>query len=72
MLVDAKTDKSEKSDDEPDVIKLIVSQLPACVICLLIEHIAVAKTFGRVNNIDTAECFRHGNVLDEETDHAGG
>ncbi|KAJ5193449.1 hypothetical protein N7449_009591 [Penicillium cf. viridicatum] len=32
------------------VIKLIVSQLPACVICLLIEHIAVSKTFGRVNN----------------------
>ncbi|KAJ5511278.1 sulfate anion transporter [Penicillium expansum] len=33
-----------------DVIKLVVSQLPACVICLLIEHIAVSKTFGRVNN----------------------
>ncbi|KAJ5520991.1 sulfate anion transporter [Penicillium fimorum] len=32
------------------VIKLIVSQLPASVICLLIEHIAVSKTFGRVNN----------------------
>ncbi|KAJ5431784.1 sulfate anion transporter [Penicillium cf. griseofulvum] len=35
---------------KPEVIKLIVSQLPACVICLLIEHIAVSKTFGRVNN----------------------
>ncbi|KAJ5971463.1 sulfate anion transporter [Penicillium vulpinum] len=35
---------------KPDVIKLVVSQLPACVICLLIEHIAVSKTFGRVNN----------------------
>lgn len=33
-----------------DVIKLFVSKLPACVIVLLIEHIAVSKSFGRVNN----------------------
>ncbi|KAJ5781246.1 hypothetical protein N7457_006406 [Penicillium paradoxum] len=33
-----------------DVIKLFISKLPACVIVVLIEHIAVAKSFGRVNN----------------------
>ena len=33
-----------------DVIKLFVPKLPACVIALLIEHIAVSKAFGRVNN----------------------
>lgn len=33
-----------------DVIKLFIPKLPACVIVLLIEHIAVAKSFGRVNN----------------------
>ncbi|KAJ5124971.1 sulfate anion transporter [Penicillium bovifimosum] len=33
-----------------DVIKLFASKLPACVIVLLIEHIAVSKSFGRVNN----------------------
>jgi sodium-independent sulfate anion transporter 11 len=33
-----------------DVIKLFVPKLPACVIALLIEHIAVSKAFGRINN----------------------
>jgi sodium-independent sulfate anion transporter 11 len=33
-----------------DVIKLFAPKLPACVIVLLIEHIAVSKSFGRVNN----------------------
>ncbi|KAJ6086598.1 hypothetical protein N7467_005512 [Penicillium canescens] len=33
-----------------DVIKLFLPKLPACVIVLLIEHIAVSKSFGRVNN----------------------
>jgi sodium-independent sulfate anion transporter 11 len=32
------------------VSKLFVSKLPACVIVLVIEHIAVSKSFGRVNN----------------------
>ncbi|OQD89000.1 hypothetical protein PENANT_c003G05456 [Penicillium antarcticum] len=35
---------------EGDVIKLFLPKLPACVIVLLIEHIAVSKSFGRVNN----------------------
>ncbi|KAJ6167998.1 sulfate anion transporter [Penicillium chrysogenum] len=33
-----------------DVIKLFAPKLPACIIVLLIEHIAVSKSFGRVNN----------------------
>ncbi|KAL1303695.1 hypothetical protein AAFC00_007047 [Neodothiora populina] len=32
------------------IIKIFASQLPASVIVLLIEHIAIAKSFGRVNN----------------------
>ncbi len=32
------------------IIKIFVSQIPALVIVLLIEHIAIAKSFGRVNN----------------------
>lgn len=32
------------------IIKAFVSQLPASVIVILIEHIAIAKSFGRVNN----------------------
>ena len=32
------------------IIKLFASELPATVIVLLIEHIAIAKSFGRVNN----------------------
>ena len=32
------------------IIKLFASELPASVIVLLIEHIAIAKSFGRVNN----------------------
>ncbi|KKK11989.1 hypothetical protein P175DRAFT_0168218 [Aspergillus ochraceoroseus IBT 24754] len=32
------------------IIKTFVSQLPAAVIVLLIEHIAISKSFGRVNN----------------------
>jgi sodium-independent sulfate anion transporter 11 len=35
---------------EGEVIKLFLPKLPACVIVLLIEHIAVSKSFGRVNN----------------------
>ena len=33
-----------------DIIGTFTSQLPAGVIVLLIEHIAIAKSFGRVNN----------------------
>lgn len=33
-----------------DIIKLFTSELPASVIVLLIEHISIAKSFGRVNN----------------------
>jgi sodium-independent sulfate anion transporter 11 len=33
-----------------DIISYFASQLPASVIVLLIEHIAIAKSFGRVNN----------------------
>lgn len=33
-----------------DIIKIFASQLPASVIVLLIEHISIAKSFGRVNN----------------------
>ncbi|KAG9238342.1 putative sulfate permease 2 [Amylocarpus encephaloides] len=32
------------------IIKIFVSDLPATVIVLLIEHIAIAKSFGRINN----------------------
>ncbi|KAL6715840.1 hypothetical protein ACLMJK_006801 [Lecanora helva] len=32
------------------IIKAFVSQLPASIIVILIEHIAIAKSFGRVNN----------------------
>ncbi|KAM3067675.1 hypothetical protein ACMFMG_000011 [Clarireedia jacksonii] len=32
------------------IIKIFVGDLPATVIVLLIEHIAIAKSFGRVNN----------------------
>lgn len=32
------------------IINLFVNQLPASVIVILIEHIAIAKSFGRVNN----------------------
>jgi len=32
------------------IIKLFASELPASVIVLLIEHISIAKSFGRVNN----------------------
>lgn len=34
----------------PTIIKTFISELPASVIVLLIEHIAIAKSFGRVNN----------------------
>lgn len=33
-----------------DVIKLFVAKLPACVVVLLLEHIAISKSFGRTNN----------------------
>jgi len=33
-----------------DIIKIFTSNLPSIVIVLLIEHIAIAKSFGRVNN----------------------
>ncbi|KAL8694889.1 MAG: hypothetical protein Q9218_000553 [Villophora microphyllina] len=32
------------------IIKIFASELPASIIVLLIEHIAIAKSFGRVNN----------------------
>lgn len=35
---------------DPKIISAFSSQLPAGVIVLLIEHIAIAKSFGRVNN----------------------
>ena len=35
---------------DTDIISLFASQLPVAVIVLLIEHIAIAKSFGRVNN----------------------
>ena len=42
-----------------EVIKAYVGQLPAAVIVLLIEHIAISKSFGRVNNytIDPSQEF---------------
>ncbi|RYP90621.1 hypothetical protein DL770_003288 [Monosporascus sp. CRB-9-2] len=33
-----------------DIISLFINELPAAVIVLLIEHIAISKSFGRVNN----------------------
>lgn len=33
-----------------DAIKTFAPQLPACVIVLLLEHIAISKSFGRINN----------------------
>lgn len=33
-----------------EIIKLFAARLPAAVIILLIEHIAISKSFGRVNN----------------------
>lgn len=33
-----------------ELINLFVSELPATVIVLLIEHIAISKSFGRINN----------------------
>jgi sodium-independent sulfate anion transporter 11 len=33
-----------------DIIKVFIGDLPAVVIVLLIEHIAISKSFGRVNN----------------------
>ncbi|KAK5074861.1 hypothetical protein LTS08_005570 [Lithohypha guttulata] len=33
-----------------EIISLFVSELPATVIVLLIEHIAISKSFGRINN----------------------
>lgn len=32
------------------ILKLIISDVPASVIVLLIEHIAISKSFGRINN----------------------
>ncbi|KAI9828761.1 MAG: Sulfate permease 2 [Thelocarpon impressellum] len=32
------------------IVKLFLSELPATVIVLLIEHIAISKSFGRINN----------------------
>ena len=42
-----------------DVIKAYVYNLPACVIVLLLEHIAISKSFGRINNytIDPSQEF---------------
>ncbi|KAF7510873.1 hypothetical protein GJ744_005703 [Endocarpon pusillum] len=33
-----------------DIVKLFINELPASVIVLLIEHIAISKSFGRINN----------------------
>ncbi|KAK0964241.1 hypothetical protein LTR91_012748 [Friedmanniomyces endolithicus] len=33
-----------------DIISLFASQLPSTIIVLLIEHISIAKSFGRINN----------------------
>lgn len=35
---------------DANVIKVFLSDLPASIIVLLIEHIAISKSFGRVNN----------------------
>lgn len=44
---------------EKNVIKVYVYNLPACVIVLLLEHIAISKSFGRINNytIDPSQEF---------------
>ncbi|KAJ5219317.1 uncharacterized protein N7498_001416 [Penicillium cinerascens] len=44
---------------DPNIIKAFLGQLPAAVIVLLIEHIAISKSFGRVNNytIDPSQEF---------------
>lgn len=34
----------------PTIIKSFIGQIPASVIVILIEHIAIAKSFGRINN----------------------
>ncbi|KAL8666694.1 MAG: hypothetical protein Q9202_001232 [Teloschistes flavicans] len=35
---------------DTNIIKIFASEIPASIIVLLIEHIAIAKSFGRVNN----------------------
>lgn len=44
---------------DQEVIKAYIGQLPAACIVLLIEHIAISKSFGRVNNytIDPSQEF---------------
>ncbi|KAJ5788682.1 sulfate anion transporter [Penicillium paradoxum] len=44
---------------DPKIISVYVGELPAAVIVLLIEHIAISKSFGRVNNytIDPSQEF---------------
>ncbi|KAJ5503598.1 sulfate anion transporter [Penicillium fimorum] len=44
---------------DPKIISAFIGQLPAAVIVLLIEHIAISKSFGRVNNytIDPSQEF---------------
>ncbi|KAJ5086047.1 hypothetical protein N7532_010818 [Penicillium argentinense] len=44
---------------DPKIIRAFSGQLPAAVIVLLIEHIAISKSFGRVNNysIDPSQEF---------------
>ena len=32
------------------ILKILISEVPASVIVLLIEHIAISKSFGRINN----------------------
>lgn len=34
----------------PDLVKLLIPQLPALLIILIIEHIAIGKSFARLNN----------------------
>jgi solute carrier family 26 (sodium-independent sulfate anion transporter), member 11 len=34
----------------PDIIRTFIGELPATIIVLLIEHIAISKSFGRINN----------------------
>lgn len=33
-----------------NIIEVIVAKLPACVVILILEHIAISKSFGRTNN----------------------
>ncbi|KAJ5688672.1 hypothetical protein N7462_003064 [Penicillium macrosclerotiorum] len=44
---------------DPKIISAFAGQIPAAVIVLLIEHIAISKSFGRVNNytIDPSQEF---------------